>query len=413
MEKTQIDLAAIDHITIAACPGNLLVRGGGAAVSVQGDPFEMTETDDELAISGEGNLQLNVPAHVALTIPHVAGNLLLKRVQGSVSAQQVDGDATLSHISQVKLNRIEGNLVAKWLDETISVEHVAGDAVIRNAQQVNIGGVAGDCVVRHSEGPIHIGDVAGDLVVRRVEGPVDVGKVERDVSLRDVAGDAQVGRVAGDVRLRGELGGDSYTFRADGDIVLNWPADLPLQLTAQAAAIRNRLPLEEVTETEEMLQGRIGKGGAAVSLTANGRIDLKAATGAADAAWGPGMEFGFDMGDMEAELTGISQRIAEEVQAQVSQITADLEVRFGDQFAHKMERVARKAEKAAEKARRRMERQARRGRRHVPRRPNRAPAKAEKQREATAEEQKKILKMVENGTISPEEANMLLEALEG
>ncbi|MBE2200741.1 MAG: hypothetical protein IAE79_19165, partial [Anaerolinea sp.] len=45
----------------------------------------------------------------------------------------------------------------------------------------------------------------------------------------------------------------------------------------------------------------------------------------------------------------------------------------------------------------------------APRRPGPPPPPAKK---ASTEEQLKILKMVEQGIISPEEANMLLEALE-
>lgn len=419
MEKKRIDLSKITQIRVAACPGNLLARGGGStAVTVQGDPFEMSEADNELTISGEGDLRLNLPPHVDLTIPHVAGDASLKRLQGAVNIHQIDGDAALSGLSQVKLGRVAGDLAARRLNGSLSVEEVAGDAVIRNAFDVNVAVVRGDCLLQNLDGAAQIGEVFGDLSLRRVTGDVDIGKVQRDVMVRDLEGDAQVGHAAGDVRLYGVLHGDTYTFQADGDIVLRWPGDAPLHLTAQAPAITNRLSLEEATETEEMVQGHIGKGGAAVSLTASGHIILKPGD---SPTLGPDLEQIFEMEDLEAEMADVSQRIAKEVNEHVAQITNELETRFGDQWTRKMEKIARKAERAAEKARRRVERQATRhgrgrgwgGSHHTGRHSHTRARAKEPAREATAEEQMKILKMVEKGAISPEEANTLLEALEG
>ena len=83
-------------------------------------------------------------------------------------------------------------------------------------------------------------------------------------------------------------------------------------------------------------------------------------------------------------------------------------VGFGQLKSLPLLRFRIKAEKAAERARQRAERQQRYGVR-VSR--TAAPTPEPKQK-ASSEEQLKILKMVEQGIISPNEAATLLEALE-
>ncbi len=78
-------------------------------------------------------------------------------------------------------------------------------------------------------------------------------------------------------------------------------------------------------------------------------------------------------------------------------------------------KTAAKAEKAAAEAMRQVEKTARQVRwqsDHSMWKPT-TTATPKKERQATEAEQLKILKMVEKGVISPEEASTLLEAIEG
>jgi hypothetical protein len=79
-------------------------------------------------------------------------------------------------------------------------------------------------------------------------------------------------------------------------------------------------------------------------------------------------------------------------------------------------KAAAKAEKAAAKAMQQVEKTARQVRwqsDHPMWRPATPTPPSNKERQATEAEQLKILKMVEKGIISPEEASTLLEAIEG
>jgi predicted ArsR family transcriptional regulator len=115
--------------------------------------------------------------------------------------------------------------------------------------------------------------------------------------------------------------------------------------------------------------------------------------------------FDLDVEGFSEQINQFTQKIGDHI----SQFSTDLETKFGPEFtekiARKAEQAAAKAAKAAERARQQAERRARAyGRPPTPPRP--------KRRKASSDEQIKILKMVEQGIITPDEAATLLEALE-
>lgn len=129
--------------------------------------------------------------------------------------------------------------------------------------------------------------------------------------------------------------------------------------------------------------------------------------------------------DFMIDFTDLGTRISAEVSQSMANLTKELENSFGPDFAQNIsekvsqqaEKAARQAEAAAEKARRYAEREASRAGRYQsrasysprqkqPAKPGAPPIKV------SSEEQIKILRMVEKGTISPAEAATLLEALE-
>jgi hypothetical protein len=256
-----------------------------------------------------------------------------------------------------------------------------------------------------------------------------------NAKLKYLGGLTTIKRVQGDLRIIGGLSAGKHSISAGGNIRFYWPADAPLNLEATAPVINNRLPLEEVFQDKKTLNGRIGEGDTTVLLEAQGEISLREAEpdySGWDAFGGKPVDFDYDF-DFDFDFEGIGQRIREEIDSHLVRLTGDLEQRFGPDFAQRIaDRVGREAERAAERAEREAERAAARAERaaeraqreaerhaahfarmttrhgrHSPPPPPPPPA-----REVSAEEQLKILRMVENGTISPEEANMLLKALE-
>ena len=437
MSQERIEVGKMPHIEISECHGDLVVRSWAeTAVLLKGDDCEVNETEAGLSLTIHGSAKLTLPTASSLAIGTIHGDFTIKKLDGDISLQSVMGDAVLRQVGSAKVGTVHGDLQAKHLEGSLSLETVMGDMSMSTCTEAAIGTVHGDLAARYIDGSTDIVAVMGDISLRNVAGDVSIKQGSRDANLRNLNGDANsLANIAGDIRLHGPLNPGNHSFTANGDIVFHWPVDEALSITAVAPHIKNRLIFSEIEEYEDMLTGQIGEGGPIVSLKTNGQIILKE-TERGQTKWSDNdlsFEFDFDFDDFDLgfDFEGIGEKINAEVFAHAHRITNDLESKFGpnftedmvEKFARKAEKEAAKIERSAERAMRQAERamrdaerkmkQAAHRRPPAPPRPPMAPHMAVKTKpKVSSEEQLKILKMVEKGIISPDEAGTLLQALE-
>jgi DUF4097 and DUF4098 domain-containing protein YvlB len=391
------------HISVESCGGDLVIRGWAEpGLQIRGD-YEIQETEKGFHLSSAGSLRLNVPSGSLLSVGEVGSDLIVKHTTGQAVVQTVQGDVILSSAGEVELGTVHGDLVTRNLTSPLQVNEVHGDATARNTSAITFNAIYGDLSARKIDGNLTVEMISGDADLRYIDGDVVVAAGHRDVNLNGITGQVTVTGVIGDIRLRGGLDEGDHRLEAAGDIIVRWPANRPLNLVASGRQIDNRLPLEEGTEKNGSLSGHIGGGNINLTLTSTGRIILREAE-LTDEKWNNmegEMEFGFDV-----DMTGIAARIEKELNTHLARVTRDIEAKFGGDFTQRFaEKMAHRAEKAAERSRRREYR--RRGGYDFTS-SSAAPSKPT----VSTEEQLKILKMVENGKITPQEASMLLEALE-
>ena len=402
---------------IVQCRGSLKIRGWAEpAVQIKGGSFKHSEGEKSHHIESDGDLQLMAPSSSSITVAESNGDLAIRNVAGDIHISEASGNAALYNLANVDINNVHGDLSIRNLGGNFTANEVFGDASIRNALDISLTKVYGDCAIRNANGNVQIKAIMGDLVLRTVNGSVMVEEIYRDAILRNLGGLAQIEQVYGDVRLRGGLPPGKHSFKANGDIVIRWPAGVSVDIQATAPKIRNRLNLEESVEEPNFLSGHIGNGSTFLILEAKGSIILKGVQ-KDSVSWD---EYSENNYDFETELTGLGMHISGEINNRMTELSQHLERQFGPEFAAKMEqkaqKAAQKAERAAERAMRKAEKAARKAEwRMAQRTPPLPPSpKAKSGRsKVSEEEQLKILKMVEKGIISPSEANELLTALDG
>jgi hypothetical protein len=402
------------HISITRCGGDLVINTGMEnAVTAVGSGVEVQEATGSFTASSDGDLKLLLPASASVRIEYVGGDLVIRNLTGDLSLDTARGDVVLVGLNQAKINAIHGDISVKNGNGPLSIQTLHGDAALRRVADVAVGVVHGDLSAQVVNGRIDLQESYGDISLRSVSGDVTINQCARDVNLRNLGGRTAVQNVKGDIRLVGGLSAAEHTFVATGDIIVRWPANAPLNLSATAPQIVNRLPLDKALEVDHTLTGRLGDGETTATFTAGGRIVLKEEQ-MVNPRWEDERDgdfvFAFDFADL-------GEQIGRQVSEQINRFTSSIETKFGPDFgekisqkvARKAEEATRKAEQSAERARQRAERQNARsmggyGRPATPPPPSRA--------KASPDEQIKILKMVEQGIISPDEAATLLEALE-
>ena len=352
-------------IRIDSIDGDLSVVGwDGEDVLIKADEDELAlkQNADEIVFSCTDDVSLRIPKDSSLLIQRIGGDAALRGVMGNIEIKEIDNDLS-----------------------------------IRDVGSVTIGTVASDLSLRGAKGNLYVKNAGGDVSIRDVEGNVMLDSVADDLALRGARGNIKV-NVGEDVVVYLEPKADGvYSITAGDDILLVLRPDSNVTLTMSGDEIDVAWPgIEQQDDvTERVLV--LGDGSAKVTLNAGGDIRVTNDANAGNSA----EEFG-NFAGLNFDWSGFGERISR----QIEQSTA---------------RAAKRAEEAARRVERHAERQARRWKGTVNSDPwnwnvgpKGVPTPPTPPSEPVAEEERMaILKMLADKKITAEQAEQLLNALEG
>ncbi len=352
-----------------SCAGDLQITGApDNSVMIDIDDSSsasrIERQDDAIVVTAMRDCAITCPIGSTVAIEHASGDLRVLQVKGVLSVNAINGDAALHAVGPATIKAVQGDLSLRDAEGDVQIEVVRGDAKLK-----------------HVAGSVAINKVAGDLVANDLSGGVAVSSVGGDASLQTslTAGRTYAVKAGGDVILRVEGGGGQFALNCKGDL-------------------RVRLPMINWTGNDRSGTGTYGDGSAQVTLMANG--DLLVLPGSAGVSFDPDV--------LSEQVEAMIESAMSQFETQMSKVQRDLEQRFG-KFDKQAEKVAERAARSAERAKRRAERAAGSwtftvGRTPTPPTPPSEPV--------TDQERLMILKMVEEGKITADQAAQLLSALE-
>ena len=352
-------------IKIDSIDGDLSVVGwDGEDVLIKTDEDELSlqHTNDEVTFSCTDDVSLRIPRDASLAIERVGGDMALRGVVGSVQIREIDNDLSMRDVGSVAIDTVKA-----------------------------------DFSLRGAKGNLHVKSVGGDVSVRDVEGNIIFDSVSDDMALRGARGNVKV-NVGEDMVVYLEPKADgAYSITAGDDILLVLKPNANVSLSMQGDEIEVDWPgvenQEDVTERALVL----GDGSAKISLNAGGDIRV---TNNADAG-NSAEDFG-NFAGMNFDWSGFGERISRKVE----QATA--------QAAKRAEEAARRVERHAERHARRWGRNIKAGPWNWEVGPKGVPTPPSPPSEPVAEEERMaILKMLSEKKITAEQAEQLLNALEG
>jgi hypothetical protein len=328
--------------------------------------------------------------NAALRLGTVEGDLRLEDISGRVEVEHLHSDALIDDVAALRIGNCAGDL--RFSGGELELETVAGDARIERATSVRGAKAHGDLWADQVAGDLELGVVHGDARLNDVGGAVKLGMVAGDLRGASLRGGLLAGQVHGDAQLEGPFSGDAYTVTVNGDVDIRLAAEDDVRLSVRALGrIRSNLSLTPNADGTPAYSATLGEGRTPVTITCNGDLRIDAA-GRGDAKrqwekrWGPGS-------DSFAELSGLGDRIRQQVSASLAAAGINPETgEFNFSFGPAKVRGGR-------------------GRGPMPE-PPRPPTPPQPPRAAkTSSEQMAVLKMLEEGRITPEEADALLRAL--
>ncbi|HET7011519.1 MAG TPA: hypothetical protein VFI11_12160 [Anaerolineales bacterium] len=344
------------------------------------------------------SVRQEVGPHPRVHITSIDGDLRVSGRPGTRLEAQAGSRGGL--LVQARGNGVEvtcrsGCLLFLPEDSTLEVERVSGDARLADlAGELRLGDIAGDLSLRHV-GATHVEHVSGDLAVRRLVSGLRVAIVDGSARMEQVTGPVHIDQVAGDLRaihLEGGLqvhargdamlewlppAGSSSSVRAEGDVVCRFLTSASARVTGRAQGDLRMMGERSAGESTVTLGG----GEATVEISAGG--DVLVTHG--------GTEF----------TAGLAEEISSQVEATLADVEAGLEGMDLSAYGLEAQDLRQKVHRAISRALRR----ARQG----------SPETAEEETvgaEPTDDERLAILRMLEDGKISVEQAESLLRALE-
>jgi hypothetical protein len=353
------------RIKIGAIDGDLSVVGwDGEGVLIKTDEDELTlqHNGDEIAISSTDDVSLRIPKDALLFIERIGGDMALRGVMGNVEIKEIDNDLSMRDVGSV------------------SIEMIKADFSLRSAK-----------------GNLYVKSVGGDVSVRDVEGNITLESVADDLALRGARGNVKV-NVGEDVVVYLEPKADgAYSITAGDDILLVLKPNANVTLSMHGDEIDVAWPGIENEEdvTERVLV--LGDGSAKIALNAGGDIrvtnDAEAGNSAEDFGNFAGMNF---------DWSGFGERISRQVEQATSRA------------AKRAEEAARRVERHAERHARRWGGRVKTGSWSWETGPKGVPTPPAPPSEPVAEEERMaVLKMLAEKKITAEQAEQLLNALEG
>jgi len=396
------------RVEVTACRGSLVVAAWDKAeVLIEVDSEEsltMEQREDAVALVANRDCGLTLPSGASLVVIQAQGDLSVQGGRGIVEVTTVQGDAHFQDgAASASLSKVQGDLTVERWKAAVRAGTVQGDARVRQVDgPVELGTVGGDLLVEEINGPLSARSVAGDAYLRQLNGMLYLSDIGVDLVGRAWTAGADVAQVGGDVSLKTVFAGPfTYDLQAQGNVVVKALPGSSATFTLQAAKgqIRAKGVTGEVTE-EGKWEAAIGGGEARVTLTSTHRNVLLKAVGEGDENQ-KSDAFDFlaaDFGRIGAEAGVAAQELAWRIQQRVADKLARID------FEAIARREAEKQKKAQWKVGRHFEWDA-----------SRSSKRTARQSQASSEEEERlaVLRMLAEGKISAQEAETLLQALEG
>jgi hypothetical protein len=361
--KRVVESGLKPHVRIDRVRGDLRVEGHEEPnIQMVGGPestLEVEQVDGMVVLRSRASLKLRVPRQATLEVGQIGGELSVDGVGGDVHIGKVGGDARLKNGGGVVVDRVGGDAIAGALSGRLSLKAIGGDVLVDE--------VAGE---------VEVLGAGGDITLRGMGAGVEVA----------VGGDASV-------NLRAGVDG-SIDVSAGGDVFCRVPRSASLKVRVSAGG--------DIKVTGDV-EPRVEWGETSFELGDAQHALILAAGGDAWLAVGEGAEAPVEMEDLGAAIAAkVGQKLAE-VESTLTSMGAEFESMPTDRITSRVQRVVDRAIR-------------RHG--HVEIEGSMRQALDELSGSATSapvtdEERMKVLSLLEEKKITVEQAEALLEALEG
>lgn len=401
----QFELGLEPFVSLGHCPADLEVRGSDRSkVDIdagQAATF-MVEGASSVSVTDLAEqAMVRLPHSGRVRVQAVSGNLLAKYVEGSLTIEEyVSGEAIIRHCGEVAINGdVHSGVRLKHIAGLVTVQDVNDDVQAKYVRSIAFSHVSGDVQAAYIGGDVTAEEIHGNLRLRSVDGLIAVNAVHGDAVIRTAPAGARIAQVHGDLTLRTEFNpGAMYEFEVRGTTRIRVPAGANVRIVMPHSTDLNLDNHMQAHEEGESTIVTLGTGAATVELRPFGPVIVTQRGGYAvdDEYHSP----------LDEELTEELSSLSEQMDEQMSRLDTIL-TGMGGRIRERVERKLNIARRRVQEAQERVEALVEQAAFEDPG----VIVTVNEDPQTNSEERMAVLKMLENGTISVQEAEQLLAAL--
>ncbi|NMC85562.1 MAG: hypothetical protein GYA58_09775 [Anaerolineaceae bacterium] len=329
--------------------------------------FRMKDENGTIYLYADSDTKLVVPTTASLVLERVSGDASLLNFKGKAEVQKIGGDFHFQGLSGITIETVGGDCIFKEMTGPVEIKRVGGDLDGFQVTDIRAYGVGGDIELSAVKGKAQV-TAGGDAHLQLTADPI----VETKVT---AGGDIYVG----------------VTETANANLVMNSHGE---EITVHACGQQLDIEAEDYTLP-------LGQGGAEIVLNAGGEVRVREGKEAMG-------EFSFVIEDINSSWHDFGREIEEKIRRSMKGVN------------HQLRHASWEASTAMRKAAEQMDQFSRNYQSGRDNRvvgfgfdANESAAPAKEKSGASDEERMMILKMLQEKKITVEEAEKLLQALEG
>lgn len=364
----------------------------------------LVEEEGHVYVTVNAACLLRVPVKSSIDIERAMGSVMIKNISNPINVEKVLGNLVLINVGKATVGKVGGNFSAQRTAGPIRVDKVAGNLTADDVQSVSCEKVGGNCVLRNIREDCCVEKAGGKCLVEGVVGQSTLARFGGSLKVRDITLESDV-RTGGNIELMRSSFVQDLSLKAGGNIAIalsEEQAGLNLVIRSGGHKIKIKACGDDVDVRAGQYEHQLGEGGITLTLEAGGSVSV------ADAP-----EQGDDfIGDLSNRFTFEESALSEMIQERIDTATRRAEAKV----------------KAAEIRLGQIQEQVEKQRGFkvdfdfsdadhwqvppVPPQPAPPVTRPAGKKGATDEERLMILKMLEDGTITVEEAETLFKAME-
>jgi len=232
-------------------------------------------------VSSRVDFDLRISPGSDLEVSSTSGDITARDIKGGTTVKTTSGDIYLEgSVGPTVLHTTSGDVSLKGIVGQVNIEGTSSDLDLTGIKgNVEISVTSGDIDGRGIEGNLTVEGTSGDAQIIRLKGDLQIflhsGEVKADIT----QGGARVKTTSGDVYIKTTLqeNKDYQVDTSSGDVNFKMKGNTPFNLVIDTGSgeITAKVPLIISSISRNHLEGRVGKGGPMVRITASsGDIEL-------------------------------------------------------------------------------------------------------------------------------------------